>query len=162
MRLTERFWTSATYIVSFFTSSPLSGHGELQTPLLGSINPVSTIPRGPIFKPPGGRLTGPGSDFDCSYPSMPDYVFCGEENRSCWLRNPKTGHQYNITTNYESSDETPIGIHRTYYLNITSGQINADGLNFPEAKMFNGSYPGPWIQGCWGDVRILCLVSTSS
>lgn len=30
-------------------------------------------------------------------------------------------------------------------------EINADGVNNPDGKVFNQSYPGPWIQACWGD-----------
>jgi hypothetical protein len=156
MRLTERFWASVTYIVSYFTSSPYHGSGsDLQTPLLGAHHGQSTVLRGPIFKPPGGRPTGPGSDFVCDYSNMPGFKSCSTpEDRSCWLRNDKTGQVYNISTNYEDTNQTPVGITRHYYLNITDGSINADGLPFPLAKMFNSTYPGPWIQACWGDVSI--------
>src|ERR1700733_2349497 len=75
-------------------------------------------------------------------------------NRGCLLRNDETGEEFNIGTDYEDTNQTPIGIHRTYYLNVTDGWYNADGLNFTQAKLFNGTYPGPWIQACWGDVRI--------
>lgn len=26
-----------------------------------------------------------------------------------------------------------------------------DGVNNTEGKVFNATYPGPWIQACWGD-----------
>lgn len=29
--------------------------------------------------------------------------------------------------------------------------INGDGIPNPEGKVFNQTYPGPWIQACWGD-----------
>ena len=31
-------------------------------------------------------------------------------------------------------------------MNITDDTVNADGLNFTDAKVFNGTYPSPWIQ----------------
>ncbi len=155
MRLAERFWTSVTYVVSFFTFSPESRLGEVQTPLRVFPYVHEAVQGGPNFKPPGGRLEGPGSDFNCSYPRLTGYEPCfTPENQTCWLRNNETGHAYTINTNYEDSNQTPFGIHRTYYLNVTNGTINADGLNFTEGKMFNASYPGPWLQACWGDVSV--------
>ena len=157
MHLTERFWSCVTYVVTLLSLSPEQTYrGGLQAPLLDTPDGSHTAQRGPVFKPPGGRLTGPGSDFTCDYSQMPgQWASCSTpDNRSCWLRNSITGFEYSINTNYEDTNLTPIGIHRTYYLNVTDGSINADGLNFPYAKMFNATYPGPWIQGCWGDVRI--------
>lgn len=153
----DSFWTCITYVLSFLTLSPFDGPGgKSQSPLLPSSDALHRPHRkGPIFKPPGGRLTGPGSDFTCDYTNMPGYSSCSTpENRACWLKNTETGDEYNISTNYEDTNRTPTGIHRTYYLNITDSWLNADGLNFTEAKIFNLTYPGPWIQACWGDVRI--------
>jgi FtsP/CotA-like multicopper oxidase with cupredoxin domain len=31
-------------------------------------------------------------------------------------------------------------------------QLNADGVVNPNGKVFNQTYPGPWIQACWGDL----------
>jgi FtsP/CotA-like multicopper oxidase with cupredoxin domain len=31
-------------------------------------------------------------------------------------------------------------------------EINGDGVINPDGKVFNQSYPGPWIQACWGDL----------
>lgn len=39
-----------------------------------------------------------------------------------------------------------------YYLEVEDKPLNADGINNPHAKLFNGTYPGPWIQACWGDL----------
>jgi hypothetical protein len=157
MYLIDGFWTSITFVVSFLTLSPVQGpSGKEQAPLLTSSDALHHENlRGPIFKPPGGRLTGPGSNFTCDYTNMPGWSNCSTpSNRGCWLRNDKTGEEFNISTDYEDTNQTPIGIHRTYYLNITDGSYNADGLDFTQAKLFNGTYPGPWIQACWGDVRI--------
>jgi FtsP/CotA-like multicopper oxidase with cupredoxin domain len=31
-------------------------------------------------------------------------------------------------------------------------QINGDGVANPDGKVYNQTYPGPWIQACWGDL----------
>jgi hypothetical protein len=158
MHLIDSFWTSITYVVSFLTLSNVKGPGgEEQAPLLTSSDDAlhQGNPRGPVFRPPGGRLTGPGSDFTCDYSKMVGWSHCSTPyDRRCWLRNDKTGIEYNIHTDYEDTNQTPNGTIRKYVLNITDDWINADGLNFTEGKIFNGMYPGPWIQACWGDVRI--------
>ena len=84
---------------------------------------------------------------------MHGYEACNSEHRSCWLRNKETGHEYNITSNYEdpSLKGTPLGVTREYTLVVEDGRINADGIWANSAKLVNGSYPGPWIQACWGD-----------
>jgi hypothetical protein len=154
MHLAERFWAGVTIVLNFFTLSPLQDpNNGLQVPLFPSSNVHAGLKKGPIFKPPGGRPSGPGSEFLCDYSAMPDFQICSTpEDRSCWLKNSKTGQRYDINTNYEDTNQTPVGIHRTYYLNISDTTLNADGEIFNEAKLFNLTYPGPWIQGCWGDV----------
>ena len=156
MHIADKFWTSVTYVVSILTLSPVPESVDRgQVPLLSSTSGIQedTV-AGPIFKPPGGRPAGPGSDFDCDYTRMPGWSPCSTpDNRACWLKDSKTGAEYNISTNYEDTNQTPIGIHRNYTLDITDEWLNADGMNFTEAKLFNGTYPGPWIQACWGDVR---------
>lgn len=156
MHLIERFWLSVTYVVSFLTLSPFENPGtEQQDALL--VSTQGGYERGPIFKPPGGQLRGPGSNFTCDYSQMVGWSNCSSAtNRQCWLKNDRTGAEYNINTNYEDTNQTPVGIHRTYYMNITDDWINADGQNFSLAKTFNNSYPGPWIQACWGDVCPRC------
>lgn len=162
MRLLDNIRSSFTFVVSVLMFGNVEELGiEDQVPLLpsssNSINHGSTP--GPIFKPPTGRLTGPGSDFRCNYTDMKGWEPCTTaDDRGCWLRNPSTGQEWNIYTNYENVTSDYIrGINRTYVLNITDHAINADGLNFTEAKVFNEMYPGPWIQGCWGDVSIYSL-----
>ncbi|KXH66883.1 Lcc2 [Colletotrichum salicis] len=101
-----------------------------------------------VFTPPGSNI----DKFVCDYRHMRDKGFksCGTaDDRSCWLRNPKTGEEFNITTDYEY--RVPQGVKRVYHLNVTDGYVNANGLNFTEAKMFNNSWPGPLIEACWGD-----------
>ncbi|TQN66714.1 Laccase [Colletotrichum shisoi] len=100
----------------------------------------------PIFAPPGSNIDG----FVCNYTLMTGFKPCGTpEDRSCWLRNSDTGEEYNISTDYET--KMPTGITRVYHLNVTDGYINANGLDFYEAKLFNDLWPGPLIEACWGD-----------
>jgi hypothetical protein len=149
----EGFWSCLNYVLSFLTLSPFAEPGHRwQSPLLGdSGGSHHDRPyRGPKFKPPGGRLEGPGADFVCEYPNMPGYEPCVLTNRSCWLRNPKTGDVFDIDTDYEN--RTPNGTVREYWLNLTDTSVNADGQYFTDGKLFNSTYPGPWIQACWGDV----------
>ena len=84
---------------------------------------------------------------------MAGYELCSTpKDRCCWLKNNKTNDEFNIYADYEK--RVPIGIIRYDELNVTDDvPVNADGAIFDEAKLFNGEYPGPWIQACWGDVR---------
>jgi FtsP/CotA-like multicopper oxidase with cupredoxin domain len=91
---------------------------------------------------------------------MLGWEMCSEPwDRGCWLRNPTTGKQYDVFTNYE--DEIPIGTTRYYNLTLEDSSWDADGINFPAAKLFrnnsakNPQYPGPWIQACWGDTIVV-------
>lgn len=179
MHIIENLTTILTYVISLLTLSPVERLGtEEQIPLLGSNNgllasddplpafndvldqekafdqPIaveSSFADGPVFKPPTGKRTGLGSDFLCNYTKMSGYTNCSTpENRGCWLKHAN-GMQYNISTDYEDTNKIPIGVHRNYSLTISDSSVNADGIIFPYAKLFNGSYPGPLIQACWGD-----------
>ena len=171
MRLVEHFVATITYVVSYFSYSDINGHADQhQTPLFdyqGNADIVATAANGPVFKPPGGRSPEyPGGDLVCDYSKMKGFVPCSTpENRGCWLRNPTTGQEYNITTDYEDVKNLPKGIDRFYTLNLTDGHINADGLDFPDGKFFwnvsdpdskspDRRYPGPFVQSCWGDVSL--------
>lgn len=134
---------------------PISDASVVQAAVLSTPAAQEWTP-GPIFEPPSGNPPkgGEGHDFKCDYSNMRDYTNCSTpDNRGCWLRNEKTLHEYNISTNYEDIKETPTGILREYHLDVTDGIINADGILFKDAKLFNSVYPGPWIEACWGDVR---------
>lgn len=160
MHLVDSFWTSVTIVVGFFSLSPNDGIGDdQQIPLLGPSNNNVEIQhhhtkyQEPIFKPPGGSLSGPGSDFKCDYnDTMPQWSPCSTpENRTCWLKNRETNDTFDIYTDYES--KTPNGTYRFYELDLTDDTvINADGVAFDHAKLFDRQYPGTWIQACWGDV----------
>ena len=152
----DRIWLGITYVLKLVYLSPFDNDGANQVAILPSTVPSNhQTPNYPIFKPPGGSIDGPDSNFQCEYPQMEGWSDCSTaENRSCWLKNDNTGEEIGIGTNYEETDKIPFGIHRTYYLNITDvDKYNADGINFADGKFFNLTYPGPWIQGCWGDVR---------
>lgn len=152
MHLFGHFWTTVTYFANLLTLSPINPPGPQQYPIPGTSDVGLNVPHPhyPIFKPPGGHPQGPGSDFKCNYSRMPGWYECSTpENRGCWLRHPD-GREYNILTDYEN--DAPIGVDRNYTLVVNDGWVNADGLNFTAAKLFNNTFPGPWIQACWGDV----------
>lgn len=158
MHLVERFWTALACITDWLVLLPADRHGLPQQPMLSGLDVKTSEdhPHFPIFKPPGGH---PGSDFTCDYRNMPGWLSCSTtENRGCWLRHPN-GRKYDILTDYEN--DAPIGIKRNYTLIVNDGSINADGMEFRDAKLFNDMYPGPWIQACWGDVSTLLELITS-
>ncbi|KAK3984630.1 laccase [Cladorrhinum sp. PSN332] len=104
----------------------------------------------PSFPAPGG----PDSDHDffCEYPALgKGWSRCSKpDNRQCWLKNAD-GRVYDIHTDYEA--EWPeSGITREYYIEVENKTINADGIDNTGGKVVNGSYPGPWLKACWGDV----------
>ena len=70
-------------------------------------------------------------------------------DRKCWLKRKSDGKQYDISTNYE--DDAPVGILRQYKIDLSNQTYDADGMEFPAAKLFNKMYPGPWLEACWGD-----------
>lgn len=75
-------------------------------------------------------------------------------DRKCWIRRVSDGLQFDINTDYENITSHGVklrGVDRYYNLDLADGSYDADGLNFPYAKLFNKTYPGPWIEACWGD-----------
>ncbi|KAJ0362422.1 hypothetical protein COL26b_013363 [Colletotrichum chrysophilum] len=143
-------WIIVTDVANSLFGSPFLTQGSqypigakfgLSRPDIDGIEPGH-----PIFRPPGSNI----DEFVCDYSNMPGFKPCGTpDDQSCWLRNAQTGQEYNITTDYESV--SPKGITRVYYLDVTDDTINANGLAFGEAKVFNNSWPGPLIEACWGD-----------
>lgn len=57
---------------------------------------------------------------------------------------------YNIDTDYEKF--YPEGITRKYYLEIKEKALTLDGASMEGGQVFNNSYPGPWLEGRWGDI----------
>jgi hypothetical protein len=187
MKLVERFWATINIVVSWLTLSPIESSSGLQYPIIPDIHNIPVVnlynvdPElqyrqaddggGPVFKPPTGRpIEFKGGDLECEYPTLgSDWYPCStKDNRGCWLKNNVTGEEYNITTDYET--KWPPGIIRNYTIVLSNKTINADGINFPFGKVFsfdfpngkefNGTFPGPWIQACWGDVRAYLVVQS--
>ncbi|KAK0732030.1 multicopper oxidase-domain-containing protein [Lasiosphaeris hirsuta] len=171
MDLWGRFWVLATRLLGVQTTlSAFERSDQPQSPMRLAeptkhlepvfVPPVATDP-GPVFRPPGRRHDkGDGSDFRCDYSAMTGWESCSTpQDRSCWLINKATGERYDINTDYET--KYPTGITREYFLNITKWNITADGYTFPGATVFNNSYPGPWIQACWGDTVVIHVRNTN-
>ena len=149
MHITERLWAVVTSVISITSLSSLKDGINIQSPLQIPSQKASLLNagQGPIFQPPGV----PDDDrFECKYPAIVGWETCSTPtDRKCWLRRKSDGKQYDINTNYE--DDMPIGITRRYTLNLTDSTWDADGMEFLAAKLFSNTYPGPWIQACWGD-----------
>jgi hypothetical protein len=147
-----------SYVACWLPFSPTEMSAVHQQPILEvePVEPAIADNSGPIFKPPTGAPSGPGSDLVCDYSeTMRDWYSCStEHNRECWLRHPN-GSEYNIHTDYEAF--APVGTTRNYTFILTNRTINADGLNFTEGNVINDQFPGPWIQACWGDVGGISL-----
>lgn len=116
--------------------------------------------RGVTFHPEGA----PGN-LRCHYPFLDPSIWepCNTPSqRSCWLRMKKPDinanlYGYDIHTDYETN--VPIGISRYYTLDVSRKVIYPDG--FPKkAFLFNGTYPGPQIEACWGDELIINIINS--
>ena len=150
-------------------STPASIHTpvSVHTPLPAKVHDGYDRP-GPIFAPPGRDLGDDGSGFTCDYSAMTGWKECSSSSdRGCWLQNPQSGASFDVNTNYEA--DTPIGITREYFLTVGPQSLNLDGLEFPAGKVFRttseekGTYPGPWIQACWGDtVQVTVTVDNAT
>jgi len=154
MTLISRFKYAFTGLLTWLSMSPVAeiNFNPSQHPL-GALVTHTHESDGdyPVFRPPAANPND--HDFECDYSAMEGWFPCSiAENRECWLRN-KDGREFNIHTNYEKL--APVGISRNYTLNITEGSINADGQPFAKAKLFNQTYPGPWLEACWGDVSVM-------
>ncbi|PPJ50257.1 hypothetical protein CBER1_04898 [Cercospora berteroae] len=138
----------------------------LQVPIK---SPEATTKGGfPIYNPPDDLDDVADPTFICKYPDYrkeDGWVSCNTNgNRTCWLKNTKTGQTYDIGTNYEI--DGPKGVVREYYLELSESTRNPDGAGDVYVQLFNGSFPGPRLQARWGDeIRITInntLVKTAS
>lgn len=147
MKLLKKWLADLIHVLDLITLSPSGGDLVPQQPLLqpSTLQPSVGIPHpGPIFQPPN-----PKGDFECNYTREVGWKECNTpQNRECWLRGPN-GEELNISTNYEMI--APKGTLRQYELNVTNMTLAPDGFINTQGKVFNNSYPGPWIQACWGD-----------
>ena len=103
---------------------------------------------GPSFRAPNSP---PENQFLCDYSAMgARYQPCtSEDDRGCWFKDTQGGEDFNVTTDYEK--RWPNGTTRRYALNVTNMQLQPDGVVMPFGMVFNSTYPGPWLQACWGD-----------
>ncbi|KAK4682451.1 hypothetical protein QC764_0019290 [Podospora pseudoanserina] len=153
------FWVLVARLLGVTTLSTYEGLDRSQSPLQLTdshshveTSLVSTAAKDPLhFRPPGHRQDkGDGFDFKCDYRKMVGWEKCSTpEDRSCWLVNKKTGERFDINTDYENY--YPTGTTREYFITVDKSNITADGYTFYGATVFNETYPGPWIQACWGD-----------
>ncbi|OXV10631.1 hypothetical protein Egran_01608 [Elaphomyces granulatus] len=159
-------WTGILYVFDLLTLSPERSKPLPETPLpavpVSNVpTPASEIPHkfydddltdaSPTDLPliPVPRREGA---FNCTYPRMRGFENChGPGNRGCWLRHQRTKKEYNIETDYDDVDKVPRGIVREYWLQIADMPISPDGVTMEHGKVFNRTYPGPWIEACWGD-----------
>lgn len=140
MKFGEKCWAFALRLLDFVTISSLDNR-QTQNPI-GEVS-IHHQPSqgGPIFRPPNGP-----ADFSCEYEQ--GWRSCSTpSDRGCWITNGT--HTFNISTNYEV--EAPKGITRRYTLDVSNKTLAPDGWFNADGKVFNQSYPGPWIRACWGD-----------
>ena len=148
MYIIGRWWEVVTSVIGIVSLSPLQDGIDNQSPLPlpSQVAPQLSINKGPIFHPPGTN-----DNFLCNYTKMVGWEKCSTPtDRKCWLRRTVDGKQYDINTDYEN--DAPTGMTRRYSLELGKGSYDADGMNFSDAKLFDGQYPGPWIEACWGDM----------
>ncbi|OJJ42798.1 hypothetical protein ASPZODRAFT_76170 [Penicilliopsis zonata CBS 506.65] len=147
------FWTNVVSVLNLFTFSSTSRDvTSIEYPLGNEASvPVASVNAakpGPIFRAPEVPK-GDFEDFKCDYSQMVGWEPCSSEaDRSCWLINRATGERFDINTEYE--DNTPIGVTRKYEIEVSEQSITPDGVP-RTSQVVNGQYPGPIIQGCWGD-----------
>ncbi|KAF2231870.1 multicopper oxidase [Viridothelium virens] len=97
-----------------------------QTRLSAELTPLEYAP------PVVDEFNAHAIDGTCNSPS----------NRQCWSAG------FNISTDYELS--IPKGVVRKFILDVTNETIAPDGYNVSR-MLFNHSYPGPTLEGNWGD-----------
>ncbi|KAK6353890.1 hypothetical protein TWF730_008312 [Orbilia blumenaviensis] len=125
------------------------------TLLVGSIGAGAYPPPSPLSASPSPSSSPPAQQSDCNIPSLPPSdpssiydtppgCWHSPANRACW----DNGH--NIWTDFEDLKEVPKGVVRKYELIITNGEIAPDGYTVSK-MLVNGQYPGPKLEGNWGD-----------
>ncbi|KAI0134366.1 multicopper like protein [Xylariales sp. AK1849] len=86
------------------------------------------------------------------------------ETRDCWIRKDSKRSQqqwvsqFDILTDYEET--YPPGVTREYWLEIGDNpQLMPDGHLKTDGQYFNGTYPGPLIEACWGDEIVVHVLN---
>ncbi|KAI0019770.1 multicopper oxidase [Xylariomycetidae sp. FL0641] len=101
------------------------------------------------------------SSIVCSYPDLEaqGWELCNSEiSRDCWIRNPQEEQpvftQYDVRTDYEQ--DWPVGVTREYWLEVVGNpEFTPDGFPKTFGAYFNGTYPGPTLEACWGDQLVV-------
>ncbi|KAK4244515.1 multicopper oxidase-domain-containing protein [Corynascus novoguineensis] len=117
-----------------------------------------------------GQLTtrqqpGQSSPIVCQYP--PEWQSCNTPtSRDCWIRkHSRRGRiewdtQFDVLTNYE--ERVPPGVTREYWLEVGyDPDVAPDGHPKTGGQYFNGTYPGPLIEACWGDELIIHVTNSA-
>ena len=157
MKFLAECWVA---ILHFFGSSYDDADG--QRPMLarpfrlpGDLNGADQGGQRPLPPGAGPKFPAPpspiGTPFQCDYTAMGSrWKPCSTaDNRGCWLKDTQSGQDFNINTDYET--RWPTGVTRRYTLDVSNMTRNQDGVAVPGALVFNRTYPGPWIEACWGD-----------
>lgn len=131
----------------FSHRSVVQAAAQASNPLSTSQNTPSNATSGPSYIP----QLGP---WDCHYPDLQKEGFspCNTGNqRACWQLGNGSVSNWDINTNYENV--YPTGVTREYWLdvNLTPG-VSPDGQAKVNGVTVNGTYPGPMIEACWGDL----------
>lgn len=149
-------WNAIVRIIAY-THVEGNRHGTIQQPLRLPEHGAEygIVPSGGVeFTPQGAESNPDGTQFTCQYPTLKEYLPCNGDHRSCWLQS-KSGRepQFDVYTDYENLH--PQGVIREYWLNVSVQSMAPDGYLKPLGQVFNNSYPGPHLQGCWGDEFII-------
>ena len=169
MRFFDNLCETVVRALGLSAFTPWGDQSGTQQPLGGNTQDGIELPRGPRFKLPNSQIT-------CDYSAMKGYKFVGGSQTGpvgSWLEPPDKKHpRFDIFTDYESI--APQGVTRfvgipaayddeeicgrlaesnisQYQLDLVNGtatrhEINADGKPMTDSKLFNSSYPGPWIR----------------
>ncbi|PWY93085.1 hypothetical protein BO94DRAFT_564237 [Aspergillus sclerotioniger CBS 115572] len=75
-------------------------------------------------------------------------------NWSVWLQSKNESQDKSITIDTDYEEYIPQGIDRHYSVDVGMDEADPktpDGRDYRQGKYFNNSYPGPYIEACWGD-----------
>ncbi|ORY60974.1 Cupredoxin [Pseudomassariella vexata] len=141
------------------------GYGDAQKPF--QISPTEIPLISEVGTCPGIQCSAP-KPFVCSYPELEakGWKSCNtESSRSCWLRDETASQplfsQYDVRTNYEK--DMPPGIIREYWIEVNENPaLQPDGVQKILGNYFNGTYPGPTIEACWGDTLVIHVTNRIS
>lgn len=165
MHIPAKIWSCLSYVARILNFSAIDQDGSQQPLSISNVHVrpsanlgSSTAASGPVFLPPGWRLDLDNRPFQCDYSNMTGWRDCSQQNRSCWLEHTD-GRRIDIQTNYE--DFLPNGTVRPYEFDITDEVWDADGYIFPNAKLVNKQYPGPYLQAVSRPVHAIFRVSSN-